>query len=81
MQEIQSPIILEWQEGEHARVSVPFWHTSGGQYYVFKVGDIYIAGKKAFGKEYDFDEIFTSLDEAKSYCQGCESVKRIIVAS
>jgi hypothetical protein len=53
----------------------------GGQYYAFKVGDIYIAGKRAFGREYDFDEIFTSLDEAKNYCQGYESAKLIIVAS
>jgi hypothetical protein len=81
MQEIQSPIILEWQEGKHARVSVPFWHTYGGQYYAFKVGDIYIAGKRAFGREYDFDDIFTSLDDAKNYCQGYESAKLIIVAS
>ena len=81
MQEIQSPTILEWQEGAHARVSVPFWHTMGGQYYAFKIGDIYIAGKRAFGRECDFDEIFTSLDDAKNYCQKYESAKLIIVAS
>jgi hypothetical protein len=81
VREIQSPIKLEWQEGAHARVSVPYWHTIGGQYYAFKVDNIYIAGKRAFGREYDFDEIFTSLDEAKNYCQKYESAKLIIVAS
>lgn len=81
MQEIQSPIILEWQEGAHERVSVPYWHTMGGQYYAFKIDNIFIAGKRAYGREYDFDEIFTSLDEAKNYCQGYESSKLIIVAS
>ena len=81
MREIHSPIILEWQEGEHARISVPHWHTIGGQYYAFKVDNIYIAGKRAYGREYDFDEIFNSLDDAKSYCQGYESAQRIIVAS
>lgn len=82
MREIQSPTILQWQEGAHERVRVPYWETNnGGQYYAFKIDNIYIAGKRAYGREYDFDEIFSSLDEAKNYCQGYESAKLIIVAS
>ena len=82
MREIHSPIILEWQETAHKSVWIPHWETTnGGQYYAFKIDNIYIAGKRAFGREYDFDEIFTSLNDAKSYCQGYESAKRIIVAS
>jgi hypothetical protein len=82
VREIQSPVILEWQEGAHERVRVPYWQTTNsGQYYVFKVGNIFIAGKRAYGREYDFDEIFTSLADAINYCQGYESAQNIIVAS
>lgn len=81
MREIQSPTFLEWQEGEHDNVDLPYWaSTNGGQYYIFRAGNIYVAGKRAYGREHDFDDIFTSLQSAMNYCQGYERSKVVIVA-
>lgn len=81
MREIPSPTILEWQESDHERINLPYWEsTNGGQYYIFRADNIYVAGKRAYGREHDFDKIFTSLADAINYCQKYESAKVVIVA-
>ena len=81
MREIPSPTVLEWQESDHERINLPYWEsTNGGQYYIFRAANIYVAGKRAYGREQDFDEIFTWLQDAMDYCQEYESAKVVIVA-
>jgi hypothetical protein len=74
MHTIESKKILEWVDCGTYRA------TACGQYYAYKEGGLWQAGRVMFGRDIDFRISFPTIASARQYLQQYESEKVIYLA-